>query len=157
MYIWWLFLDSARVLGIIVCSYTFVNSFKNESNLFHLILCWFVGNLSPSPRCCWSVFPWFLPLWGTCVFFAMKTRIRVNKTFQQSQLLPQNGPVTTKLSTFLVISISCSGLIVSPLILRHKVSLTPKIPSVLLTNFYSFWPSWRNPFLYQKRYEDLRK
>jgi hypothetical protein len=28
--------------------------------------------------------------------------------------------------------------------------LTPKIPSIFLTNFCSFWPSWRNPFLYQK-------
>jgi hypothetical protein len=35
--------------------------------------------------------------------------------------------------------------------------LAPKIPSVFLTNFWNFWPSWRNPFLYQKKYENLRK
>jgi hypothetical protein len=28
--------------------------------------------------------------------------------------------------------------------------LTPKIPSIFFTNFYSFWPTWRNLFLYQK-------
>jgi hypothetical protein len=36
-------------------------------------------------------------------------------------------------------------------------TLTPTIPSVFLTNFCSFWPTWRNPFLYQKKYENLRK
>jgi hypothetical protein len=43
---------------------------------------------------------------------------------------------------------------------RGKVNwvvLTPKIPFVFLTNFCSFWPSWSNPFLYQKKYENLRK
>jgi hypothetical protein len=35
--------------------------------------------------------------------------------------------------------------------------LTPKIPFDFLTNFCSFWPSWKNPFLYQKSYENLRK
>jgi hypothetical protein len=35
--------------------------------------------------------------------------------------------------------------------------LTPKIPSIFLTNFRSFWPTWRDPFLYQKKYENLRK
>jgi hypothetical protein len=40
---------------------------------------------------------------------------------------------------------------------KDTVSLTPKIPSVFLTNFYSFWPTWRNPFIYQKKYENLRK
>jgi hypothetical protein len=38
-----------------------------------------------------------------------------------------------------------------------STSLTPKIPSVFLTNFWNFWPSWRNPFLYQKKYENLKK
>jgi hypothetical protein len=41
--------------------------------------------------------------------------------------------------------------------LRPHMWLTPKIPSVFLTNFCSFWPSWRNPFLYQKKNENLRK
>jgi hypothetical protein len=36
-------------------------------------------------------------------------------------------------------------------------TLTPKIPFVLLTNFGSFWPTWRNPFLYPKKYENLKK
>jgi hypothetical protein len=35
--------------------------------------------------------------------------------------------------------------------------LTPKIPSVFLTNLCNFWPSWKNPFFYQKKYENLRK
>jgi hypothetical protein len=36
-------------------------------------------------------------------------------------------------------------------------ALTPKIPSVFLTNFCSFSPTCRNPFFYQKKYENLRK
>jgi hypothetical protein len=35
--------------------------------------------------------------------------------------------------------------------------LTPKIPSVFWTNFCSFWPSWRIPFLYQKKKVNLKK
>jgi hypothetical protein len=38
-----------------------------------------------------------------------------------------------------------------------KDELTLKIPSDFLTNSCSFWPTWRNPFLYQKKYENLRK
>jgi hypothetical protein len=35
--------------------------------------------------------------------------------------------------------------------------LIPKIPSVFLTNFCSFCPTWKNPFIYQKKYENLKR
>jgi hypothetical protein len=37
------------------------------------------------------------------------------------------------------------------LVWHCTVGLTPKIPFVFLTNFCSFWPSWRIPLLYQKK------
>jgi hypothetical protein len=36
-------------------------------------------------------------------------------------------------------------------------TLTPKIPSVFLFNSCSFWPSWRNPFLYPKKVRELEE